>query len=140
MASLFPRETTRSHPRSVPMSTQRRAARRSAAGYRMSRPWRIVTGVAEFLDRRIGWDRLPLPGRSAPGAANSGARRIGWDSLPLLPGLLTLLGLRVRLRQKTLHDTGHLPSVNLPDPAPPPASHRVNRTADGSHNDLDEPR
>ncbi|WP_425246174.1 peroxidase family protein [Streptomyces sp. NEAU-NA10] len=99
------------------MSKQRRAARRSAAGYRTSFLWRIVTRGAEFVDRRVGWDRLPV-----------------------LPGLLTLLGLRVRLRQKNLHDTGRLPSVNLPDPAPPSESHKVNRTADGSHNDLGEPR
>ncbi|KMS76504.1 heme peroxidase [Streptomyces viridochromogenes] len=99
------------------MSKQRRAARRSAAGYRTSLPWRIVTAGAEKVDRRIGWDRLPV-----------------------IPGLLTLLGLRVKLRQENLHDTGQLPSVDLPDPAPPSESHRVNRTADGSHNDLDEPR
>ncbi|MER5516749.1 peroxidase family protein [Streptomyces sp. NPDC002763] len=99
------------------MSKQRRAARGSAAGYRTSLPWRIITAGAEYVDRRIGWDRLPV-----------------------VPGLVTLLGLRVRLRQKNLHDTGLLPSVNLPDPAPPSETHKVNRTADGSHNDLDEPR
>lgn len=99
------------------MSRQRRAARRSGSGYRTSLPWRIVTGVAAYVDRRIGWDRLPV-----------------------LPGLLTLLGLRVRLRQENLHDTGRLTSVNRPDPAPSAESHKVNRTADGSHNDLDEPR
>ncbi|SES49240.1 Animal haem peroxidase [Streptomyces sp. yr375] len=99
------------------MRKQRREARRSVAGYRSSLFWRIVTAGAEAVDRRVGWDRLPV-----------------------LPGLLTLLGLRVKLRQKNLHDTGRLPSVNLPDPAPPSETHKVNRTADGSHNDLDEPR
>ncbi|MER5978516.1 peroxidase family protein [Streptomyces sp. NPDC001857] len=99
------------------MTKRRRAARRSPAGYRTSLPWRIVTAVAEGVDRRFGWDRLPV-----------------------IAGLLTLLGLRVKLRQKNLHDTGRLPSVNLPDPAPPSETHKVNRTADGSHNDLDEPR
>jgi hypothetical protein len=99
------------------MTEQRRAGRPSTAGYRTSLFWRIVTGGAEYVDRRIGWDRLPV-----------------------LPGLLTLLGLRVRLRQENLHDTGSLPSVNPPDVGPPSGSHRVNRTADGSHNDLDEPR
>jgi hypothetical protein len=99
------------------MSKQRRAARPSAAGYRTSLLWRIVTRGAAYLDRRIGWDRLPV-----------------------LPGLLTLLGLRVTLRQKNLHDTGRLPSVDLPDPAPPSDRHKVNRTADGSRNDLDQPR
>lgn len=99
------------------MTGHRRAGRPSTAGYRTSPFWRIVTGGAEYVDRRIGWDRLPV-----------------------LPGLLTLLGLRVRLRQENLHDTGSLPSVNPPDAGPPSGSHRVDRTADGSHNDLDEPR
>ncbi|MFE7393941.1 peroxidase family protein [Streptomyces sp. NPDC057582] len=99
------------------MNTQRTTPRRSGSGYRSSLPWRIVTGVAQYVDRNIGWNNLAV-----------------------IPGLLTLLGLRVRLRQKNLHDTTRLPSVGLPDPAPPSASHKVNRTADGSHNDLDEPR
>ncbi|MGW0363658.1 peroxidase family protein [Streptomyces sp. NPDC002990] len=100
------------------MSTQRRTApRRSRSGYRSSLPWRIITRIAEFVDRRTGWNNLAVT-----------------------PGLLALLGLRVKLRQKNLHDTSRLPSANLPDPAPPSPSHRVNRTADGSHNDLDEPR
>ncbi|MFJ9024840.1 peroxidase family protein [Streptomyces sp. NPDC102259] len=99
------------------MSERRRAAKHPAAGYRTSLPWRIVTGGAQYVDRRVGWDKLPL-----------------------LPGLLTLLGLRVRLRQRNLHDTGALPSVDLPEPAPPSERHKVDRTADGSHNDLDQPR
>ncbi|WP_330347257.1 peroxidase family protein [Streptomyces sp. NBC_00582] len=99
------------------MSKHRHPAPRSTAGYRTSLPWRIVTAGAQYVDRRIGWDRLPVPA-----------------------GLLTLLGLRVRLRQKNLHDTGAVPSVNQPEPAPPSELHRVNRTADGSHNDLGEPR
>ncbi|MFI8391087.1 peroxidase family protein [Streptomyces sp. NPDC085540] len=100
------------------MSTQRRSVpRRSRSGYRSSLPWRIITRIAEFVDRRTGWDHLAVT-----------------------PGLLTLFGLRVKLRQENLHDTSRLPSVDLPTPAPPSDTHRVNRTADGSHNDLDEPR
>ncbi|MGW7456846.1 peroxidase family protein [Streptomyces sp. NPDC054797] len=100
------------------MSTQRRATpRRSGSGYRSSLPWRIITRIAEFVDRHNGWNNLAVT-----------------------PGLLVLLGLRVKLRQKNLHDTSRLPSVNPPDPAPPSPRHRVSRTADGSHNDLAEPR
>ncbi|MDH6229340.1 peroxidase family protein [Streptomyces sp. MJP52] len=99
------------------MTLQRRAGRRTGPGYRTSPAWRLVTAAAGAVDRRVGWDRLPV-----------------------VPGLLVLLGLRVRLRQKNLHDTGRLPSVGLPDPAPPSARHRVDRTADGSHNDPGEPR
>ncbi|MEU4039747.1 peroxidase family protein [Streptomyces collinus] len=99
------------------MSTHRRASQRSPAGYRTSLPWRIITGAAQYIDLRFGWDKLPVAA-----------------------GLLTLFGLRVRLRQKNLYDTGVLPSTNAPKPAPPSASNRVNRTADGSHNDLSDPR
>ncbi|BDM69569.1 putative peroxidase [Streptomyces nigrescens] len=100
------------------MGMQRRTtSRRPSAGYRTSLPWRVVTGIATAVDRRIGWDKLPV-----------------------LPGLLTLFGLRVKLRQKNLHDTTGLPFAHRPDPAPPSPSQRVNRTADGSHNDLGAPR
>jgi hypothetical protein len=99
------------------MSTHRRTGRRSPAGYRTSLPWRIITAAAAYVDRRVGWDRLPV-----------------------VAGLLTLLGLRVRLRQRNLYDTGRLPAVDPPEPAPPSASHQVNRTANGSHNDLTDPR
>ncbi|MFF4224906.1 peroxidase family protein [Streptomyces abikoensis] len=99
------------------MSTRRRTPRRSGSGYRSTLPWRIVTGIAAYVDRRVGWDKLAVT-----------------------PGLLVLFGLRVRLRQKNLHDTNRLPSVNLPDPGPPSGDHKVNRSADGSYNDLDEPR
>jgi Animal haem peroxidase len=60
-------------------------------------------------------------------------RTIGWDRLPRLLGLLTLLGIRHRLREKNLYDTG---LVN-PAPARPPDVDV--RTVDGSYNDLAEP-
>ncbi|GGU50767.1 peroxidase family protein [Streptomyces violascens] len=87
------------------------------SSYRTSLPWRIVVGIADYLDARIGWDKLPLP-----------------------LGLGTLLGLRVRYRQENLHDTNKIPAVNVPEPVPPKDSFKVNRTADGSYNDLDQPR
>ncbi|MFI9584335.1 peroxidase family protein [Streptomyces sp. NPDC052236] len=96
---------------------KRRTPRRSGSGHRSSLVLRILAGVAEYIDRRNGWDKLAVT-----------------------PGLLVLVGLRERLRERNLHDTTRLPSVDLPDPAPPSESHKVNRTADGSHNDLDEPR
>jgi hypothetical protein len=85
--------------------------------YRTTLPWRIVTGLAQYLDDRIGWDKLPVP-----------------------LGLGTLLGLRIRLRQENLHDTNAIPAVKVPEPAPPTDSYKVNRTADGSYNDLESPR
>ena len=73
----------------------------------------MVVYVGEALDRRFHWDRLPLP-----------------------LGILSIVGLRERLRQRNLHDTG------LPDP---PAGrtwdrrYLTARTIDGSYNDLERP-
>lgn len=100
------------------MTGRRPSTRNAGSGYRRSLPWRVVTGVAEYLDRRIGWDRLPVP-----------------------LGLAALVGLRVRLRQENLHDTSRIPAADVPQPAPRNSTaHLVNRTADGSHNDLGRPR
>ncbi|MFD6167766.1 peroxidase family protein [Streptomyces coeruleorubidus] len=98
------------------MSTQRSLFRRSRSAF-ASLPRRIAGDLAEYVDRRIGWDKPAV-----------------------LPGLAVLYGLRVKLRQENLHDTTQLPSVNLPDPGPKSEKHKVNRSADGSFNDLDEPR
>jgi hypothetical protein len=64
-------------------------------------------------------------------------RRFGWDDLPLPFGALTLIGLRQRLRRENLYDTGTGVPVE-----PPPAGgdrHLTARTLDGSYNDLSEP-
>ena len=44
---------------------------------------KLLTSTAGALDRRFGWDKLPRP-----------------------LGVLTLVGLRTRLREKNLYDTG----------------------------------
>ena len=72
---------------------------------------KLLTTTATALDRRFGWDRLPLP-----------------------LGVFTLAGLRTRLREQNLYDTGP-GGVRA-------AEHgggRDVRTADGSYNDLDSP-
>ena len=74
----------------------------------------IFTNAAEALDRRIGWDRLPLP-----------------VAMPVL------IGLRNRLRQKNLVDTGRGP-LDKPDVSDHPR-HMTARTLDGTFNDLDDP-
>jgi len=61
-------------------------------------------------------------------------RRFGWGRLPYLLGLATLVGLRERLRERNLYDTG-VPEVT----GPVPAAARGARRADGRFNDLDEP-
>ena len=56
----------------------------------------LFDGLSEKVDKRIGWHRLPMP-----------------------VGLLTLIGLRDRLREQNLHDTGRGQTNGSP---PPPAS------------------
>jgi hypothetical protein len=71
---------------------------------------RLLIPPSSFLDRTIGWDRLPRP-----------------------LGILTLIGLREQLRDQNLHDTG----LTKPRPDGPPDL-RV-RTLDGTWNDVHEP-
>jgi hypothetical protein len=73
---------------------------------------KLLTSTASALDRRFGWDKLPRP-----------------------LGVLTLIGLRTRLRQKNLYDTGEGGAV-----APRgDGRERTERTFDGSWNDLSRP-
>jgi hypothetical protein len=74
---------------------------------------KLLTTTAAALDRRFGWDRLPRP-----------------------LGVITLVGLRTRLRQLNLHDTGTIESVQ---PRPEGDRHLRTRTLDGSYNDLAVP-
>jgi heme peroxidase len=77
-------------------------------------PKTILAGLAEALDRRVGWDKLP--------------RAL---AVP------TLIGLRARLRQKNLYDTGRGP-LDRPDVDRHPR-YLGARTLDGTYNDLDDP-
>jgi hypothetical protein len=74
----------------------------------------LLRGTADSLDRRVGWDRLPLPA-----------------------GLLTLVGLRDTLRKENLHDTGRgaldVPPIDNHD------GYLTARTLDGTYNDLNDP-
>jgi hypothetical protein len=82
------------------------------SGYRTSLPWRVYDAGAHALDRFIGWDRLPMP-----------------------LGFAVLLGLRNTLRRSNLFDTGQTHGSPLSwDPAV-----AVQRTSDGSFNDLASP-
>jgi hypothetical protein len=86
------------------------------AGARRGLFGRLTGAAAQWVDRVVGWDRLPLP-----------------------LGILNLIGMRNQLRERNLHDTSHLPATNTPQVPPPSPKHLVSRTADGSHNDLDDP-
>jgi hypothetical protein len=74
----------------------------------------LFDGLAEMVDRRIGWSRLPLPA-----------------------ALLTLIGLRNRLQEQNLYDTGR-GALDRPDISAH-EDYRTARTLDGSFNDLNDP-
>jgi hypothetical protein len=86
-------------------------------GYQVSAFRTLYDKAAEFVDRKVGWHRLPVP-----------------------LGLAVLGGLRDVLRQQNLYDTSKLPAVNLPPVAPASPEVRTNRTLDGTYNDLSQPR
>ncbi|KUN30982.1 heme peroxidase [Streptomyces corchorusii] len=67
-------------------------------------------------------------------------QRVGWQRLPKPLALLTLVGLRDNLRRKNLFDTGSYPSRDLPEVGPPNVQNLTSRTADGTYNDLADPR
>ena len=61
--------------------------------------------------------------------------KVGWDKLPIWVGIPTLVGVRNRLREQNLFDTGVAPAkAELADPRWLRA-----RSPDGTYNDLDEP-
>ena len=77
---------------------------------------RMLTPLTDLLDRRVGWQKLPKPF-----------------------GMFALWGLRSRLRELNLHDTGSsAPKSGRPEAARAPMNLRA-RTIDGSYNDLDDP-
>jgi hypothetical protein len=87
---------------------------RKKGGYRSSAGWRVYNRLAQALDQKIGWYRLPTP-----------------------LGLAVLIGVRNVLRQRNLYDTG----ATGGDAALPPwrASYRTARSPDGTYNDLSRP-
>ncbi|MDP8923239.1 MAG: heme peroxidase [Chloroflexota bacterium] len=65
---------------------------------------------------------------------------VGWDKLPLPLAALVLIGLRNVYRWENLYDTNALPTVEQPEPVAEGTRHLTARTADGTYNDLEEPR
>jgi len=84
----------------------------------LSPVWKVLTRAAVAVDQKVGWDKLPTP-----------------LSLPVL------IALRRLYRWTNLYDTSGLPTVGVP-PLPPPNGqrHLTARTADGTYNDLNDPR
>ena len=79
---------------------------------------KLLGDVSQALDQRFGWQRLPKP-----------------------LGIVTLIGLRDRLRERNLYSTGGPADVPAGSPnAPPPVKdHLTARTIDGTYNDLGIP-
>jgi heme peroxidase len=88
----------------------------AGGGYRPSLFVRVYDALAEKVDHRFGWDRLPVP-----------------------LGLAVLGGLRNKLRRENLYDTTALPTVNPPVPEGGGPARMTARSSDGSYNDLDHP-
>ncbi|MGK5169475.1 peroxidase family protein [Geodermatophilus sp. CPCC 205761] len=88
----------------------------ASGGYHASLPWTVIRAAATALDRRRGWDRLPLP-----------------------LALAVLTGLRDALRRHNLIDTGVLPTADAPVVPPFSPGVLTARTLDGTYNDLAVP-
>src|SRR5215470_1335832 len=71
---------------------------------------------AEFVDHRIGWDKLPPP-----------------------MGLATLAGIRNTLRSENLHDTSAAPTLPAAELPKVDQRYLTARTPDGTYNDLSNP-
>jgi hypothetical protein len=72
-------------------------------------------------------------------AANRLDAAVGWHSLPRLPGLVLLVLLRRQLRQDNLHHP-RAPTLPVPPLGAATGAHLSGRSADGTFNDLAEPR
>ncbi|MGZ4353358.1 MAG: peroxidase family protein [Gaiellaceae bacterium] len=81
-----------------------------------SLPSRLYSSLTQVVDDRIGWAKLPVP-----------------------LGMLTLVGVRDRLRYRNLHDSGRGPLDRPPADDFDHAHHLTARTLDGTYNDLDDP-
>jgi hypothetical protein len=79
---------------------------------------KIFTNLTEALDHSIGWSRMPK-----------------------MLGILTLIGLRKRLRERNLYNTGGPADepATAADMLPPAGEYMTARTLDGTYNDLERP-
>ena len=87
-----------------------------SSSYRQGLFWRVLVFVSEQVDHRKHWDKLPLA-----------------------PALAVLVGIRTKLRQQNLYDTGRAAVDGRAERAAVRREHRTQRTSDGSYNDLAVP-
>lgn len=77
----------------------------------------LFNKTAQYVDHRVGWDKLPKP-----------------------LALLVLVGIRNILRADNLYDTNIAPSTNLPPVAGYRSEVVTTRSSDGTYNDLTDAR
>ena len=87
------------------------------AGYRNTPFWRVFDRIAQLVDQKVGWHNLPKTA-----------------------GLAVLVGVRNILRKQNLHDTRTAPTVNEPPVERFHPRFLVERTPDGTYNDLSDPQ
>lgn len=85
-------------------------------GYRNSPFWRAYDGLSQIIDQKKGWSELPRP-----------------------IGLAVLVGVRNVLRKSNLYDTRTAPAIDEPEVPAFDPRFLVERTPDGTHNDLKDP-
>jgi hypothetical protein len=66
-------------------------------------------------------------------------RVIPWHQQPLAMGVLGLLGMRAKLRNRNLYDTYEIPATEQPTPEQKDQRYLTARTPDGTFNDLSNP-
>jgi hypothetical protein len=85
-------------------------------GYHDTFFWNTFDRIAAVVDRKWGWDKLPVP-----------------------LGILVLIGNRDVLRKRNLFDTTSQPAVNTPPVEEYTSAARTRRMPDGTYNDLESP-
>ena len=66
-------------------------------------------------------------------------RLVSWHRQPTLMGVLGLIGMRARLRERSLHDTYEAPAIQQHAPQQQDKRYLTARTPDGTYNDLSDP-
>src|SRR3954454_24271782 len=77
---------------------------------------RLYSSLTQAVDHRIGWSRLPWP-----------------------LGMLTLVGIRFRLRASNIYDSGRGHLDRPPADVDAHANHLTARTLDRTYTDLEDP-
>jgi hypothetical protein len=85
-------------------------------GYHDTFFWNTFDRIAAVVDRKWGWDKLPVP-----------------------LGILVLIGNRDVLRKRNLFDTTSQPAVNTPPVEDYSSAVLTRRMPDGTYNDLESP-